>query len=197
MARVEPITILNVQGVLVEKEVLREQFKCDLACCKGICCVEGELGAPVQSAEIDDIERNIENILRYLPEKNVSVIQKKGFYEAYKGDLYLQTVAGKECVFALKNAQGIVTCGIEAAFYEGQSDFLKPISCHLFPIRVKKKFGMDCLVYEYIPECNEARTVGQRIGLPVYAFIKPALIRKYGEAWYHDFEEVCHQFSEQ
>jgi len=192
----ESLTILNVRGILVEKELLGEQFKCDLACCKGVCCVEGALGAPVQSHEIDDIERNLENILAYLPEKNLAVIQQKGFYEAYKGDLYLQTVAEKECVFALTDAQGLVTCGIEAAFYQEHSDFIKPISCHLFPIRVKRKFGMERLVYEYIPECNEAREIGRRNGVPVYEFVKPALIRKYGEAWYNELVQFCKHYEQ-
>jgi hypothetical protein len=183
--------MLIFNQVIIDENLLNNQFCCHLSECKGQCCVEGELGAPVLSSEIDEIERNVQKLLSYLPEQNRVEIERKGFFESYKGDLYLETIEGRECVFATTDSNGVVGCAIEKAYYEGQSDFLKPISCHLFPIRVKKKGSLEYLEYMQIPECRPARENGRQKQLPVYRFLKDPLSRKYGQEWVNGFLAYC------
>lgn len=191
MKQISSVSLVSIGHVLIEPQVISEFFRCDLHQCKGACCVEGELGAPVTSDEVEAIERNFEKIKPYLPAANLKAISKAGIYEAYKGDLYLTTVSGKECVFASSDENGVVVCNIEKAFYDKNSDFLKPVSCHLFPIRVRRKFGMDHLVYVQIPECLTARQCGNAEQVPVYEFLAPALRRKYGDEWTEEFLAYC------
>ncbi|NTV46716.1 MAG: DUF3109 family protein [Chlorobiales bacterium] len=191
MKQITPVSLISIEHVLVEPQVVNEFFLCDLQRCKGSCCVEGELGAPVTSEEVEAIERNFEKIKPYLPQANLDAISKVGIYESYKGDLYLTTVSGKECVFASADENGVVGCNIEKAYFDKNSDFLKPVSCHLFPIRVRRKFGMDHLVYVQISECVAARTCGETEKVPLYEFLAPALRRKYGDDWTDEFLAYC------
>jgi len=185
------IEMLIFNDVYIDERIITHHFCCDLIGCKGQCCVEGELGAPVLSHEIDEIEKNYTSILTYIPTKNIRVIEDKGIFEAYRGDLYLQTVLGRECVFAITDKNGIVTCAIEKAYNENKSEFLKPISCHLFPIRIRRQNGLDKLEYMQIPECKSARELGEKQQLPVYKFLKNPLSRHYGRHWAEGFEAYC------
>lgn len=191
MKQTNPVSLVSIGHVLIESQVTSEFFRCDLEQCKGACCVEGELGAPVTSDEIEAIERNLEKIKSYLPQVNLDAIERYGIYEAYRGDLYLTAVSGKECVFASADEKGVVVCNIEKAYYDQKSDFLKPISCHLFPIRVRRKYGMDHLVYVQIPECEGSRKCGKTEKVWLYEFLAPALRRKYGEDWTENFLAYC------
>lgn len=183
--------MLIYNHVVIDEAILFEKFCCNLSKCMGQCCVEGELGAPVLSKEIDDIERNLPTIECDLPKKNREVIKEKGFYEAYRGDLYLQTIDSRECVFTIQDEQGIVGCLFEKAYLRGASDFIKPVSCHLFPIRVKTNAGMDVLEYMQIPECKPARELGEESHVSVYQFLKKPLARKYGKEWAEGFITYC------
>jgi hypothetical protein len=191
MKQTNPASVVAIGHVLIESQIVSEFFRCDLGQCKGACCVEGELGAPVTSEEIEAIERNFERIKPYLPQANLDAIEKLGMYEAYRGDLYLTAVSGKECVFASADKNGVVGCNIEKAYYDERSDFLKPASCHLFPIRVRRKYGMDHLVYVEIPECAGAKQCGATEKVRLYEFLAPALRRKYGEEWTEKFLAYC------
>lgn len=143
----------------------------------------GEKGAPVLSKEIEQIEANLEAIKPLLPEKNVETLETKGIYEVYRGELYLQTVEGKECVFARLEEDGTARCVLEYAFEQGVSSFQKPLSCHLYPIRVRARLGTDYLVYSQIPECEGGRACGASQNVPLIEFVAPALERRYGKKW--------------
>ncbi len=175
--------MIVVDGVIVDDEVLRAKFRCDVERCKGACCVVGDLGAPVTSEEVDRIESLLDKVKPLLPEANRKTLDEKGIYEVHQGSLFLTTVEGRECVFATIDEKGIATCNLEKLYLNGGSDFRKPISCHLFPIRVRHRFGMEALVYMQIEECEAGRACGAKEHVNLYEFLAPALERKYGATW--------------
>lgn len=183
--------MIVIDGVLVEDEVFRAKFRCDLGRCKGACCVVGELGAPVTTDEVDIIESLLEKVRPLLPEANQKILDEKGTYEVHQGSLFLSTVDGRECVFATIDEQGIATCNLEKLYLNGESEFQKPISCHLFPIRVRKRLGMETLVYMQIEECEAGRACGVKEKVNLYDFLAPALERKYGAKWVKSFLTIC------
>lgn len=185
--------MIVIDGVLIEDEVLRAKFRCDLERCKGACCVVGELGAPVTSDEVEIIESLLGKVKPYVPEANRKTIDEKGVYEVHQGSLFLTTVDGRECVFATIDEKGIATCNLEKVYLSGESGFQKPLSCHLFPIRVRRRLGMEALVYMQIEECEAGRACGAKEKVYLYEFLAPALERKYGAAWTKKFLNVCRQ----
>lgn len=175
--------VIVIDGVLIEEQVLGAKFRCDLVRCKGACCVVGELGAPVTTDEVDIIESLLEKVKPLLPEANRKILDEKGIYEVHQGSLFLTTVEGHECVFATIDERGIAMCNLEKLYLNGESGFQKPISCHLFPIRVRRRLGMEALVYMQIEECEAGRACGAKEKVNLYEFLAPALERKYGAKW--------------
>lgn len=175
--------MIVIDDVIVDDETLRAKFRCDLERCKGACCVVGELGAPVASEEVERIEGLLDKVKPLLPEANRKTLETKGVYEAHQGSLFLATVDGRECVFASFDEKGIATCNLEKLYLNGESDFQKPISCHLFPIRVRRRLGMEALVYMQIDECEAGRQCGEKEKINLPEFLSPALERKYGAKW--------------
>lgn len=153
----------------------------------------GELGAPVTSDEVEIIESLLGKVKPYVPEANRKTIDEKGVYEVHQGSLFLTTVDGRECVFATIDEKGIATCNLEKVYLSGESGFQKPLSCHLFPIRVRRRLGMEALVYMQIEECEAGRACGAKEKVYLYEFLAPALERKYGAAWTKKFLNVCRQ----
>ncbi|MDX2129895.1 MAG: DUF3109 family protein [Chloroherpetonaceae bacterium] len=176
---------------LINPEILTSKFQCSLNHCKGACCVSGELGAPVTESEIAEIESILPKILPTLPHINRVTIEANGFFEQVQGELFLTAVSGRECVFAQIDESGIATCKLEEAFLRGETSFQKPLSCHLFPIRIKKKFGQDYLTYVQISECSSGRICGELEHRYLSDFLFTALKRKYGEAWAQSFSHFC------
>ncbi|ARM30881.1 DUF3109 family protein [Prosthecochloris sp. HL-130-GSB] len=175
--------ILSVDNVLVDSEVALSCFTCNLQRCHGACCVNGELGAPLTAVEASRLE-NIAGLVRdLLPEKNRRYIDRSGVTELYRGDHYTKTIDGGACVFT--SWQGdIAFCALEQAVLQGISDAFKPVSCRLFPVRVRKKFGLDYLVYEQHHMCRHARKEGTEKGVLLVDFLKDVLVERYGTAFY-------------
>ena len=176
------MSLVSIGDVLVDKDVLKAFFSCDLQECKGKCCVEGELGAPLSEAEAIQLRQSPEELLRMLPEKSVKYIRRHGPVELYQGRHYSRTIDNRECVFAFVR-DGITFCAIEGAFREGIIGFDKPLSCRLFPIRVRKKFGLDYLVYEQHSMCRSARKAGSESNEQLIDYVKHALESLYGRDW--------------
>jgi hypothetical protein len=183
--------IIEHQGVLLSKEILEEHFACSLAQCKGACCEEGDLGAPLEEEELKILQKNLERILPFLPEEAVHQIQQQGFFERDpEGEPVTQTLGGRACVFASKGPNGVWNCGIEEAWKQGMSDFRKPISCHLYPIRIQKLASGEALNYHRWDICASACQPHSQ-GIRLYRFLKEALIRRYGQAWYDELEQIA------
>ena len=197
--------ILEIGGILISSEIITECFCCDYEKCKGICCVEGSDGAPVTMDEIASIEDALDTVWPMLSASAQSVIDKQGVaYADRDGDMVTSIVRGKDCVFTCYDGDNCL-CALEKAAREKaatnnsqfslhNSQFVKPISCALYPIR-EKNFGNGLigLNYHRWAVCKDAVEKGKALGLPVYQFLKEPLIRRFGEAWYQELCEVAAQ----
>ena len=171
----------------MSEDIKDVEFVCHLEKCKGACCVEGELGAPLDDDELPIMEAIQEEIRPYITREGLKSIKRHGPYLLDEdGDYSTPTINGKECAYANYDEQGVLKCGIEQAYLDGKTKFRKPISCHLYPIRVTKKKDFEALNYHKWSVCGAACTLGQALGVPVYKFLKEPLIRKYGKAWYKE-----------
>lgn len=180
--------IVPIEDVEVRKEVVKTRFSCDLEKCKGACCTfESDYGAPLQEAEIKIIGEILPKVMHYLPEEHKEIIERDSFYLLKHNELMTNSLDNKACVFVFYE-NGIAKCGIEKAYLDGKTDFKKPISCHLFPIRVTK-FGGEILRYEKFSECAPALKKGEEENITIAEFCGEALERKYGRKWYSVLKE--------
>ncbi len=176
--------IFAINDVLVRDEIVEIPFSCDLKKCKGACCtLESELGAPVNKEEIEEIEKILPIVKNYLNQINIDEIEELGFYEMKDDELMIKSVNNRDCVFSFYD-NGIAKCAIERAYFDGKVEFRKPISCHLFPIRVSD-FSGDVLRYEKFSECAPALEKGKEENVVIAEFSRDSLIRLYGEEWYN------------
>lgn len=184
--------ILDVGGVLISSDILTERFCCDYEKCKGICCVEGDAGAPVTMDEIAGIEDALDTVWPMLSAQAQSVIDQQGVaYNDKDGDLVTSIVGGKDCVFTCYDGDNCL-CALEKAYRNGQTKFCKPISCSLYPIREKQfSGGLVGLNYNRWKVCEDAVKKGQELDLPVYRFLKEPLIRRFGADWYQELCDVA------
>ena len=187
--------ILEVGGILISSDILTERFCCDYEKCRGICCVEGDAGAPVTLDEIAGIEDSLDAVWTDLSASAQSVIDHQGVaYSDRDGDLVTSIVRGKDCVFTCYDGDNCL-CALEKAFRSGKTRFQKPISCALYPIR-EKHFdgGLTGLNYHRWAVCADAVEKGKALDLPVYRFLREPLIRRFGQQWYDELCEVASLF---
>lgn len=187
--------MIQIGDVVVSFDVIREKFLCNLDVCKGACCIEGDAGAPVEFGEIEKIEEVLPVIRDELSPEARAVIDRQGVvYTDREGDLVTSIVNDKDCVFTCYDEKGCCYCAIEKAWREGKTDFCKPVSCHLYPIRVGDYGVYKAVNYNRWEICKAAVLLGQKEKLPVYKFLKKPLIRKFGEDWYTELELVAEEF---
>ncbi len=183
--------MVQIDDTIISLDVFDAKFICDLDKCKGECCVEGESGAPLEDDEVAKLEAVLPIVWDDLSEEAKAVINAQGVaYEDMDGDMVTSIVNGKDCVFTCYDASGMCKCAIEKAYREGKVDFYKPISCHLYPIRLEKYREFTAVNYHRWSVCKAAEILGQKEGLPVYKFLKEPLIRKFGSEWYEQLE-IC------
>lgn len=184
--------MIIIDNKLVSNEILEEQFVCDLNKCKGGCCVDGDAGAPLLDDELDHINEVYEAVLPYLDEENKREIERQGKYVYDKEFGWVTpTISSKVCVYGITDNKGIVKCGIEQAYLDGKVQWKKPISCHLFPIRIKLSKNKQTEYVNYEPRedlCSDACSLGKKLKVPVYVFLKDAITRKYGTEFYEALE---------
>ncbi|SFK81936.1 DUF3109 family protein [Proteiniphilum acetatigenes] len=181
--------MIQIQNTLLSDDIFEEQFICDLCKCKGECCVEGESGAPITKEEFREIEGILSEIWDDLSPKAQEVINKQGIaYTDYDSELVTSLVNGKECVFTYFDADGVCKCAIDNAYRQGRISVRKPVSCHLYPIRLTEYRDFTAVNYHRWSICQPAVKLGRKEGVPLYRFLKEPLIRKFGEEWYN---EVC------
>lgn len=176
----------DINNILVSDAIVQSEFVCDLKRCKGACCVEGDAGAPVEADEINILQSEKENILPYLTQNGKAAVEKQGVaVEDSDGDDVTPLVNGKECAYTVFDSEGIASCGIERAYEAGATYFRKPISCHLYPVRIGKlTSGQLTANYHKWKICDPACELGRKLQVPIYKFVKDALIRKFGQEWY-------------
>ena len=175
---------------IIDDVVAGASFCCDLKSCKGACCcINGGRGAPLEDHEVLEIQNALPFVKPYLSPKSVNAIERHGMFEGQPGDFATTCVEGHECVFAYFEG-GIAGCSFERAFLEGNTTWRKPLSCHLFPLRIRRK-GKDHIRYEQIDECGPGRARGVHDQVQLFEFLKEPLVRKYGEQWYAQLREYC------
>lgn len=187
--------MIAIDNILISDEIVQEQFVCDLNKCKGGCCVDGDAGAPLNKDELEKINEVFDAVLPYLPEESKIALQKQGRYVYDKEFGWVTpTIESKVCVYGITDKNGIVKCGIEQAYNDGKVKWKKPISCHLFPIRIQQSRNKQTEYVNYEPRedlCSAACSLGKKLKVPVYVFLKDALIRKYGTAFYETLEATA------
>lgn len=178
--------MILVGNAVLSDDIKENFFVCDLEACKGACCVEGDAGAPLEEEETKILEEIYPLVKDYLTEEGRKVIESQGPWVIDKdGDKGTPTIGdNRECAYAQYDERGILKCGIEQAYLDGKVNFKKPISCHLYPIRVTKYDQFDALNYDRWDLCDPACSLGKSLQVPLYRFLKDALVRKYGEDWY-------------
>jgi len=184
--------MIVIDEAVISDDLLEQFFVCDIQKCKGACCVEGDLGAPLEQDELDVIEAIYPEVEPYLSAQGKKAIEEQGPYILdEEGEFSTTTVNGKECAFAIYDEKGILKCGIEQAYQEGKISFQKPVSCHLYPVRITTYDTYDALNYDRWHICSPACDLGAGLRIPVYQFVKAALIRKYGSSWYSKLEKAA------
>jgi hypothetical protein len=178
--------MIQIDDKLISEDIFSEEFVCNLSKCKGACCVEGDVGAPLDKDETLILERIFEQVKPYLRPEGVKAIEEQGTWvlDPSDNDYVTPMVEGKECAYVIFDEKGITKCGIEKAYEDGAVDWQKPISCHLYPIRIDEYRTFTALNYHKWEICSDACTLGRELKVPIYKFVKTPLIRKYGEEWY-------------
>jgi len=181
--------MLQIENTLISDDVIEKKFVCNLKACKGICCVEGDSGAPLEDEERIFLDKEIETIKAFLREEGIKAIEENGLYYIDSEHDYVTTlVNGKECAYAVFEENGTASCGIEKAWFAGKSSFRKPLSCWLYPVRTKKIQNLTAVNYDVWDICKSAVIQGEKLGVPVYKFLKEPLTKKFGKDWYEQLE---------
>ena len=187
--------MLQIDNTVISLDLLEERFVCDLVSCKGACCIEGDSGAPLEDNEIEIIEELMPLIWDDLSDVSKKVIEKQGvFYIDEDNEPVTSIVSGRECVFTFTDENGICKCAIEKAYREGKTDFYKPISCHLYPVRLQIYKSFTAVNFHKWNICDCALVLGSKLKVPAYVFLKEPLVRKFGKEWYEQLEIADKQF---
>ncbi len=183
--------MIAIDNTLISEDVLEKKFVCDLNACKGACCVAGDSGAPLDKEELAILESVFDDVKPYMVKKGIKAIEKQGLYVIDgDGDYTTPLVSkGAECAFVFFDDKKIAKCAIEQAYNDGKIKWQKPISCHLYPIRIKKLKDYDAVNYDKWDVCKPACECGKKLNVPVYKFLKTPLIRKYGKNWFKQLEQ--------
>ena len=183
--------MFQIEDTLVSLDLIESFFHCNLPNCKGECCIEGEAGAPLEKEEFEILREILPAVWNDLSPEAQKIIENQGVgYIDVSGETVTSIVNGKDCVFTCYDSAGICRCAIEKAFHEKRIDFLKPVSCHLYPVRVTQYNNYRAVNYNRWKICRSAEILGKKAQMPIYRFLREPLIRKFGTAWY-DMLDLC------
>jgi hypothetical protein len=181
--------MIEIGNTLISLDVFEKKFVCDLNACKGACCIKGDAGAPVEKEEGEDMKKALEQVLPYMRPEGIQAVNEQGIVvRDEEEELTTPLVNGGECAYVTFDDTGTAKCAFELAFRDGKIDFPKPVSCHLYPIRIRKYNRFEALNYDRWDICDPACALGEKLAIPVFRFVKNALIRKYGEEWFAQAE---------
>lgn len=179
---------------IVSEEILEHDFVCNLSACKGACCIDGNAGAPVADDEIEILDDIYDKVKPFLRKDGIAAIEKQGTYvRGEDGEWETPLINDSECAYVTFSENGMAKCGIEEAYNQGAISWKKPVSCHLYPVRVREYSELTAVNYHKWEICDSACALGEELKVPVYKFVKDALIRKFGTDWYTELEEVAIQ----
>jgi Protein of unknown function (DUF3109) len=183
--------MIAIDKTLISEDLLEKKFVCDLNACKGACCVAGDSGAPLEKEELPILDSILDKVKPYMVKKGIKAVEKYGSYVIDGDGDYTTTLVspGAECAFVFFDENKIAKCAIEQAFYDGKIEWKKPISCHLYPVRITAHKEYDAVNYDKWSICKPACECGAKLDVPVYKFLKEPLIRKYGKDWFKQLEQ--------
>lgn len=183
--------MIEIDGKVINTEIFRRRFICDISKCKGTCCYDGDSGAPLEEDELEKLTEVYPTVKPYLSDEENEEIAKQGLWVTDRdGDLVTPIIRGCECVYTNREEDGTWSCAIEKAYREGKTKWRKPISCYLYPIRVSKTRKYEMLNFHEWEVCRPAVELGEKVGTPAYKFLKEPIIAKYGEEFYNELELV-------
>lgn len=182
--------MIQIQDTVISELLLEKKFVCNLNACKGACCIEGDAGAPLEYDELEELENAFPHVKKYLSKQSIEALEEDLYTIDSDGDTVTQLVKGKECAFVFFDEKNMAKCSIEQAYLDGIISFKKPISCHLFPVRLKQFKSFIAVNYEQIEICGDACVLGEELGVKTYQFLKEPLIRRFGEEWFKELELV-------
>ena len=186
--------MFQLDKTIVSEEILEKEFVCNLNACKGACCVDGDAGAPLEKEELVILEEILPVLKSYLRKEGLQAIEAQGLYTTNEqGEHETTLVNGADCAYVIYDEKNVAMCGIEEAYNQGEIAFKKPVSCHLYPVRIKQYSEFAAVNYDKWEICDDACSLGQELGVPVYKLVKQALIRKFGKEWYSELEKVAEQ----
>ncbi len=187
--------MFQVGKTIITDDLFEKEFVCNLNACKGICCVEGDSGAPLLEEEKAVLDRIFETVKPYLTNEGIKAIEQQGKYVIDKeGELTTPLINDRECAYVTQNEDGTYLCGIEKAYLDKKIDWQKPISCHLYPVRVKDYVEFQAVNYNRWDICSAACELGKQLQVPLYRFLKEPLIRKFGADWYQEVEIIAREY---
>ena len=190
--------MIQVANTIISEDIIDNDFVCNLSSCKGACCIEGDAGAPVEENELRIMKRIYPEVEPYLTDEGRAAIEAQGVYvKGEDGDWETPLINGGECAYVIRNESGWALCAIEQAYNDKKIDWKKPISCHLYPIRLREYSSFTAVNYHrWSPICDDACALGKELQVPIYKFVKNALIRKFGEEWYEELELIAEHLKE-
>jgi Protein of unknown function (DUF3109) len=184
--------MFQLGNTIVSEDIIEKGFVCNLTACKGACCIDGDAGAPLDENEINILKEIYPSLKPYLRKESVEVIEKQGVYITNEdGECETPLINGADCAYVTYGENNIALCAIEESFNRGEIDFIKPVSCHLYPVRIQDYSRFAAVNFHSWQICDNACNLGKELQIPVYKFVKKALVRKFGEDWYNDLEEVA------
>ena len=178
---------------IVSEDIIEKEFVCNLSACKGACCVDGDAGAPLDKEEAQILKDIYPKVKPYLRQEGIDAIETQGAFVTSEDDGELETplINGADCAYVIYDEKDVALCGIEAAYRNGDVSWKKPVSCELYPIRVQDYSEFSAVNYHKWQICDDACSLGKELQVPVYKFVKNALIRKFGEDWYAELEKIA------
>lgn len=183
--------MFQLQKTIVSEEILEKDFVCNLAACKGACCVDGDAGAPLTQEETQILADIYPKVKPFLRKEGIAAIEAQGTHViGTDGELETTLINGKDCAYVIFDNKTAL-CGIEQAYNQGEVSWKKPVSCHLYPVRVKEYSDFSAVNYHKWHICSDACALGAELQVPVYKFVKEALVRKFGIDWYEELEKVA------
>ena len=183
--------MFQLNKTIVSEEILEKEFVCNLSACKGACCVDGDAGAPLEESETKILKDIYSKVKPFLRPEGIKAIEEQGvFVTSEDGEFETTLIEGRDCAYVIFDKETAL-CGIEQAYNQGLIDWKKPVSCHLYPIRVKEYSDFAAVNYHKWHICSDACSLGKELEVPIYKFVKEALVRKFGQQWYDELEKVA------
>jgi len=184
--------MFQIGKAIISDDILENDFVCNLSACKGACCIDGEAGAPLEDKETEILVDIYADVKPYLRAEGVLAIEGQGaFVKGADGEWETPLINKEECAYVVYSDKGIAKCGLEEAFNNGATKWKKPVSCHLYPVRINEYEELTAVNYHKWQICDPACSLGEELQIPIYKFVKEALIRKFGNEWYKNLENIA------